>query len=428
MEEQTMNPKTKHGIFYFTDNRHYHAKERERWIAEFLSLRIGWLLLTSEDQIAIPEPFLQTLLECEITPIIRMVRGLVINQKPTVGFELLVKTYSDWGVRYIQLFDRPNSSAFWDSKSWARGNLVERFIDLYLPYAEMLLKYNIRPIFPSLEVAKGFWDTAFLRLALESLERRRHQWLIDELVLSAYMHLYDPSRPLTWGAGGPERWPKTKPYQDSAHSQDHRGLYIADWYETLARATVGKSLPIILMDDPFLKPLDLSQEEIHRRTFHVIQRLLDPREDEAIEIDGLRLEPFPREILCLGFYGLPSDEIENEPRAWFLPNGKPEWIVKEIKEVLAQNGKNGKQPRTIPHALLLPQLKAEELHQELERLKPFLIQYQPKIIFSLQEAFQVEHLWLPEGLTQLSELEIAELERHSCILHTLNLAGTRIAS
>ncbi|MFN3307581.1 MAG: hypothetical protein ACK44E_00095, partial [Anaerolineales bacterium] len=134
-----MNPKTKHGIFYFTDNRHYHAKERERWTAEFLSLGISWLLLTSEDQVAIPEPFLQTFLECEITPIIRMVRGLAINQKPTVDFELLVKTYSDWGVRYIQLFDRPNTIAFWGSKSWTSGNLVERFIDLYLPYAEMLL-------------------------------------------------------------------------------------------------------------------------------------------------------------------------------------------------------------------------------------------------------------------------------------------------
>ncbi|MFN3309684.1 MAG: hypothetical protein ACK44E_10810, partial [Anaerolineales bacterium] len=190
----------------------------------------------------------------------------------------------------------------------------------------------------------GLWDTAFLRLALESLERRRHQWLLDDLILSAYVHLYDPSRPLNWGAGGPERWPKTKPYQDSVYSQDHRGLYIADWYETLARATVGKSLPIILMDDPLLKPLALSQVDIHQRTFHVIQRLLDPREDEAIEIDGLRLEPFPREILCLAFYCLASDETENEPRAWFLPNGKPEWIVKEIKEFLAQNGKNGKQP------------------------------------------------------------------------------------
>ncbi|MFN3309683.1 MAG: hypothetical protein ACK44E_10805, partial [Anaerolineales bacterium] len=62
------------------------------------------------------------------------------------------------------------------------------------------------------------------------------------------------------------------------------------------------------------------------------------------------------------------------------------------------------------------------------RLKPFLIQYQPKIIFSLQEVSQVEHLWLPEGLTQLSELEITELKRNSCILHTLNLDGTRIAS
>ncbi|RCK74360.1 MAG: hypothetical protein ANABAC_2562 [Anaerolineae bacterium] len=423
-----MNPKTKLGLFYFPDDQHYHARERDKWIPELVSLGVSWLVLTKEDLIAIPEPFIQTLLNNCITPIIRMVNLPANTSKPPSEFELLVKTYADWGIQYIQLFDRPNNLSFWDLKSWAGNNLVEPFIDLFLPYAEVLIKYNIRPVFPCLEVARGFWDTAFLRLALESLKRRKHYWLIDTLILSGYVHLYDPSRPLNWGAGGQERWPNSKPYQTSPDSQDQRGLYIADWYQALARATFGKPLPILLLDDPACKPYDLAPAEIQQRTFHAIQRLLHPRSTEVIEIEGTRYEPLAEEILCLSFCGLPANDTDSESRAWYSLSGEPHPLVKKIKAYLGPNIDQNQHQHRIPHALLLPQLDADQLHDLLDKLKPFIIQYQPKITFTLEEAFEAGHVWIPAGSGLITEKEINAFEDHFCVIHTINPDGISIAS
>ncbi|PWH14678.1 MAG: hypothetical protein DDG59_12660 [Anaerolineae bacterium] len=426
--QTVMNPRTKLGLFYFSDDQHYHTKQREKWLAEIASLGVGWLILTNENLIAIPEPFIKDLFDHGLIPILRMGKVPTDTPKLPAEFELLIKTYADWGIKYVQIFDRPNHHAFWGAKGWANSNLVDHFIDVFLPYAEVLVKHGIHPIFPCLEVAKGFWDTAFLRLALESIQRRQHQWLIDHLILSAYVPLYDPLRPLNWGAGGPERWSTSKPYQNSLQTQDQRGLYIADWYETLARTVFGKGLPIVLIDDPILKPQGLTQEQIHQRTYHAIQRLFHPLSEQTIEIDGLRYEPLAEEMLCLSFCGLSSQETEEEPRAWYSPNGEPRPIVKTIKAYLKQSTQACGQQHRIPHALLLPQLGAEQLHEALDRLKPFLIQYQPKIIFNLQEAFEAETVWIPSALYPLSDAEKAALKDHACLLQLINPDGTRIAS
>lgn len=422
-----MNSKTKLGLFYFPNDRHYHRKERERWLSELLSLGVNWLVLSGESRIAIPEPFIQALLENEISPIIRLTQ-IPLEQKPTPEFELIVRTYSSWGVQYLQLFDRPNTRSFWGSKAWVSGNLVEHFIDLFLPYAELLIKYNLRPIFPPLEVAREFWDTAFLRLALESLLRRRQTWLLERLILSAYVHLYEAHKPLTWGAGGQERYPNIKPYQAFPNCQDHRGLYIADWYETIARAALGKPLPIILLDDPAYKPLNLTAEEIQKRTLRAVQRLLDRRENEMIEIDGEAYEPLAAEILCLNFYGLANENSESDPRAWFQYPDQPQMIVEKVREYWLNQGNLDLKAVKTPHVLLLPRLTAAQLHTLLEKLQPFLIQYQPQLVFSLTEAYQAEHVWFLADITQLTETEVTELVNHACILHPIDLDGTRIAS
>ncbi len=392
-----------------------------------LSLGIRWLVLKNDTLIAIPEPFIQALIENGILPIVRM-SGFQIIQKPPPDFELLIKTYSSWGIQYIQLFDRPNTSSFWGVKAWSDSNLVERFIDLFLPYAELFAKYQLHPIFPTLEVGSGFWDIAFLRFSLESIVRRRHQWLVDRLILSAYIDLYDPLRPLNWGAGGQERYPNSRPFQIDLQSQDHRGLYIADWYETIAKAIVGKTLPIMLMDDAAKKPINMDGREIQQRTLYAFQRLVDPRQNEIIEIEGLPYDPLRDEILCLNFYSLADENSPDDPRAWYSASGQAQGIANAVKTYWEQNGlSNGKQP-SFHHALLLPQLEAEQIHQELEKRKSFLIQYQPKVVFNLQDALQAKHVWYPKELINLSETELFELENHACILHPFTLDGISIAS
>jgi hypothetical protein len=75
--------------------------------------------------------------------------------------------------------------------------------------------------------------------------RRGSLQLLQSLALGAYAWVGE--HPLTWGAGGPERWPGTRPYITPPDQQDQRGFYIFDWYKAIAQAILGKSPDILLL-------------------------------------------------------------------------------------------------------------------------------------------------------------------------------------
>ena len=122
---------------------------------------------------------------------------------------LLFQSYRRWGVRAAALFDQPNSHKNWQATAWAQTDLVERFLDLYLPLADASLRAGLTPIFPPLKPGGDYWDTAFLRAALQSLQRRSQHNLLNQLIIGAYAQAGE--RTLQWGAGGPERWPNAVP-------------------------------------------------------------------------------------------------------------------------------------------------------------------------------------------------------------------------
>ncbi len=56
--------------------------------------------------------------------------------------------------------------------TWARQDLVERFLDRFLPVAAAAIEEGINPILPPLEPGGSYWDTSFLQSMLTSLVRR----------------------------------------------------------------------------------------------------------------------------------------------------------------------------------------------------------------------------------------------------------------
>lgn len=84
------------------------------------------------------------------------------------------------------LFDRPNMRSTWSATGWVQQDLVERFLDRYIPLAEITLQAGMIPISPALEPGGNYWDLAFLRTMLKSLERRQQKQLLDNLILCAY--------------------------------------------------------------------------------------------------------------------------------------------------------------------------------------------------------------------------------------------------
>ena len=209
------------GFHYFPDTLHYRESDMAAWLPEIKSLGASWIVLMAPADRAIPEAFLRGLLSSGIEPILHF--HLPLDNPPHIQeLRLLFNTYARWGVHYVILFDRPNTRRSWLSSSWAQSNLVERFLDIYLPIAEAALQAGVTPVFPPLEPGGDFWDTTFLRAALQGIQRRGHIQLIDKLILSAYAPTC--SKSLNWGAGGPERWPAARPYLTPESSQDQTRL------------------------------------------------------------------------------------------------------------------------------------------------------------------------------------------------------------
>jgi hypothetical protein len=59
---------------------------------------------------------------------------------------------------------------------------------------------GMTPVLPPWKPGGSYWDTAFLRSALEALQRRNQTQLLQKLVLSAYAWTWEHS--LNWGAAG----------------------------------------------------------------------------------------------------------------------------------------------------------------------------------------------------------------------------------
>jgi hypothetical protein len=430
--------KTRYGFYYYPDTLHYRESDLHTWLPELKALGASWLTLRAPIDRPVPETFIRPLIAGGIEPIIHLplpTNGSGISKTLSV----LIDAYALWGVKYISIFDRPNLMGNWLPSDWAQKNLVERFLDLYIPCAEVALNAGIIPIFPALEPGGDYWDTAFLFTALQGLQRRGQQDLLDQLVLAAYA--WSGNRSPNWGAGGPERWPQARPYATPPNSEDHLGFRIFDWYLSVAEAVLGKTLPIILLGggsrigdqpDPSSPAVD-----IHAHTWQnlTIIRLMSGQPQEY--------DPVPLQVLTCNFWLLsasPNDpEIDN---AWYKPNGEQYPIVEILKEGVS--GTKGKasptaksakslpaypyNPRPISHYLLLPSAEWGQADWHLDAIRPFIDKFRPTIGFSPIEASHAKKVTVINSAAGFPEAIIDGLLAAGCIVEQINGDGMNVAS
>jgi hypothetical protein len=324
MSQQTLpNHLPRLGFHYFPDTVHYRQSDLSVWLPVLRALGASWLTLIAPANRAIPEFFLSTLLANGIEPILHHHLSLESPPSPQ-DLHPIFQAYARWGVRYIVLFDRPNRRAAWPPSIWAQKHLVERFLDLYLPLAEVAQQAGLIPVFPPLEPGGDFWDTAFIRLSAQSLRRRKYASIPDPWVLSCYA--WASNRPLDWGAGGPERWPGARPYGSPAGEQDQCGFRIFEWYLALAQAELNQACAILLLGagcqlgdraDLMAPPVD---EITHAwQNIEIARKMSEPTESSS----GI-----PAEVLACNFWLLTTTSDSPYSRhGWFQPHGRPLPVV-----------------------------------------------------------------------------------------------------
>jgi len=328
-----------------------------------------------------------------------------------------------------------------------QNELVERFLDLYLPQAEVAVQEGLTPVFPPLEPGGDYWDLAFLRSAFQSLQRRGATRLLEELVIGAYA--WAGNLPLDWGAGGPERWPGARPYMSLPGVQDQRGFHIFDWYLAISQAELGKSLPIILLragccpgdqTDPVSEAID---DTAHAQRNLVLARRLAGDANEG--------NPIPAEVLACNFWLLAADEDSSQvAKAWYRSGSGALPVVDAFRRWTAERKtpkpslpvppaspsedkvdkgmelKGNKHP--ISHYLLLPLYAWGVAEWSLELIQPLLQQSCPTVGFSLEEALLAERVTVVGQASGISEEALEMLRQGGCQVERLLEDGTLVAT
>lgn len=430
-------PGSRCGFHYFPDTVHYRESDLLTWLPELQSLGAGWLVLRSEIDRAIPEMFLSGLKAARIEPIIQFQFGL--ESMPNLKEAgTLLEVYARWGARYVIFYDKPNARGSWPATGWVQQDLVERFLDHYLPVANLASELGLLPVFPPLEPGGSYWDTAFLRSALQALVRRRQETLLANLVLSAYA--WTGGHSLNWGAGGPDRWPAARPYQSPGDGQDQRGFRIFDWYQAVARSVLQQACPMILLQAglpsaPEDLPGEAAQAPQYIEACANIARLMAGEPVSDPSLGGELLAEIPPEVISCNFWLLSADPSDRfSPQAWFQADNRQHQLVGILREGLRERSARQSEmfgescTRPLRHYLLIPGSEWGVSDWYLEVIKPFVKKHRPTVGFSIEEAAQAARVTVVGNALNYPEDLIERLQKAGCIVEQINGDGTNIAS
>lgn len=360
------------GFYYRPDDLHYSQADLHNWLSVLKNLQIRWFVLRGSMERAVPQPFIQGLQLAGIEPIIHIptsMHDLKIEQ-----LDALLPSYADWGIRYTVVGDRPNLREMWKPSAWARGGLVEQFVDKFIPVWKAQRNHGFDPIFPALEPGGDYWDTAFLQSSLKSLQRRSLSDLASELILAVYAWSY--GKPLNWGTGGPASWPETKPYHTPDGSQDQVGARIVDWYSHISRSVTGSPLDMLVMAGG-VHPQERettdqdSQAEIHA----------------SLARDVL-MSKYSENLVGFCFYSLTADPAQ-QVSGWYDMNLAGSRSAEAIERLMlaVPEPKAASSPiKPIAHYILLPTHAGRDMSSDWAGIEPLVMALKPAIGFSPEEA------------------------------------------
>jgi hypothetical protein len=312
-------------------------------------------------------------------------------------------------------------------------------LDLYIPLAEVACKLGLTPVFPPLEPGGDYWDLAFLRTALRSIQRRGCASLLDSLALGAYAWVGD--RPLNWGAGGAARWSEARPYLSPASGEDHRGFRIFDWYLEIARQELGAGLPILLLRAGSCQVRD-EADALQTDIQHTFKNLSLARLAVGYSDETDSMDPLPPEILACNFWLLAADiNSAHAAQSWFHPSGEQLPVVDMLRcwvaglqktrradEASLQTEMDFGDPVRVDHYVLLPLYSWGAAEWDLAAIQPLLRESHPKIGFSLAEARRAKRVTVIGGGEAFSAGALAMLSEAGCRVERMLEDGTLVAT
>ncbi len=422
------------GFHYFQDTNHYLERDLAQVLPELRSLDSAWLILKSRHTVAIPEEFITGLVSEGIQPIVHFDFQVNSNIRPE-DIRILITQYAKWGVKHVIFFDKPNTKKAWMPGTWSQGDLVERFLDRYLPFVRLAEQNGITPVFPPLEPGGDYWDLSFLRKAFLLVSQRR------TLEFGANLHIAVSAQsfnnPIDWGNGGESKWRMPRPYaKTEIGEQDHFGLNTYQWYAQIARKTLNSSPKFILLYMGTAEQKTNSMDDTLDYS-ELVDLVLDSENETQ---SGFSIS---KNVIACIFWLMNTPkkkETQNTIKTTLIEideDTKPEWIEDlqaKVEETQKQNTEYKLAESladwvfAIDHYLLLPSYEWGVPVNTLDRVRPIIAESKPTIGFSIAEACNARKVTVWNENGAFSEKDIQTLREAGCIIdeHIINSLGISI--
>jgi hypothetical protein len=416
------------GFHYFADTNHYTNKDLNTWLPRLTGLSTHWLVLLADATRAIPENFIHGIIDAGITPVVHISLPLP-NTPSSNDMRAIIEAYARWGIKHIILFDQPNATTSWSASGWSQPELVERFIDRFLPLALTVAQSGMTPVFPPLKPGGDYWDLSFLKQALKSIQRRGHVQLVKKLMLAAYAYTFDHD--IDWGTGAEMKWQKVLPYHSNDDSQDQKGFNQYQWLEEISADVCGQELPVILLGAGMQAPgVQIAPDQHAELVISIVERLNGI--PKAKQISGYV------EACCFYILGAEpgTDEYKN---AWYKTGNESLPVVSLLTHNYGTKG-GLVEPQQIPeadnrypdhpisHYLLLPLYEWGVADFHLDVTRSFIKKNHPTVGFSIDEARLARKVTVLGGEDSFSDEVLIDLRNSGCVVERISGDGTSIAT
>ncbi|NLN69589.1 MAG: hypothetical protein GX142_02210 [Chloroflexi bacterium] len=414
------NKAIKIGFTYFSSKEYFLENQLDTWLQSLQKWNGTYVIFTADFDTLIPEDVFAKVRNFGLEPMLHFNTELPSARRFN-DVALILDLYQKWGTKYVILGDQPNVKKSFSSSRSHKGTLVDDYLEGFMSLANHAVKIGLIPVIAPLAPGGDFWDCSFLELVLEGLKQKRMTDLLDAMVLSSYGFTF--SKPLSWGKGGPEYWPGSKPYITPDGQQDQIGFNNFEWLQAVSLRRLGKKLPVIILNAGSPGPkinqagglkVDETLRKIVQACHHgdnLTDRATDqPAFNEFVVACSISLE----ELL-----GLIADSDS----------------LKALDQIFVQSQSSQSQPKANPvnqkvfdHYLLLPSYTSGVSDVVLNKVRPLIKKFRPTLGFSIEEALHAAKVTVFPDPNIFTAEQINKLRVAGCDVEILPQAGIEIAT
>ena len=406
------------GFTYFGMPEFLIRKRVETWLPFLNQIGASQVIFKASFDRAIPEDVFECALQNGLEPVIHFTTELPLARKFN-ELTVLLDAYARWGVHYVILGNKPNNKSAWPTSGWNDERLADHFLDRFIPIASYVEEIGMTPVLPPLQPGGDYWDTAFLEALFMGLKRRQMNSLLKHIFLASYGYTFN--KPLTWGAGGPERWSSVRPYLTPVGQQDQIGFNNYEWMQAIGLRLTGRQYPLLILD---AGNTGMDSNASSAQTLEDVQLIAAASQSKDAKVSEAESPTFPDSVLNVNFaldtlQALLEGELTLETlQALFKPGS----------DQPAKGAGASPAEKPIAHYLLLPCHESGVSDVVLNKVKPVIKQRRPTIGFSLQEAMQAKKVSVFPDPLLFTEEKLSQLRSAGCVVEVLPQSGIEIAT